>query len=561
MKRVVLVLALITVAALCSAVDISDPRDPLYGQLDTWAARGYITRLPLLRPYPAQLIVSLLRDVSSRGDRASAASAKELLAAIDVDARLRVEAYSESRAANDEVYTATGGYLTAGGKLDSYVTVAGRFGAVVVAEPGNVDAFLPGEGFPADYDVDWSDVTVAGIRLLPTLSGAGTAAIGTDRFWFQIGVNRHSFGPFDEGPVLSPQAAQAGHLSVTWRGPGLTYSEFLLVLAATSDRGDAIKSNGDITVYPNKYLTGQSFQFSPFSWLDIGLFETVVYGERFDPLYLAPAVPRTYLSINEGSIDNLMLGFSTQARMPSDLGFDFMFYADDMHFVDMLSFNFDTKYKVSFQGGLSWTPLRALIRRVNLDYALVTPYTYTHRRESITGVEEDGFPDFYANGINYYNYSHAGRSLVALDPNSDRLRLRAMLAPMDRVNVVLAATFQRHANATESNYTDSWAVGTADGGINDNGYDPDGNHLFDKVSFLTQDVIEKILLLGFTASWDLPLGPGRLSVDGGYTLELAWNKRGNDTSMGPVDWEQGQVPIKGNDVVIHHVSLGLRYAY
>jgi hypothetical protein len=551
MKRVVLILALLGSAALCAAVDISDPRDPLYGQLDNWAARGYVTRLPLLRPYPAQLIVSLLHEVANKGDRRSAASAKELLAAIDVDARLRPEAYSESRASSDEVYTATGGFVTAQGRLDKLVTISSRLGALVVAEPGNVGALLPGEGFPVDYTVDWSAFTVNGVRLLPTLSAAGTAAMGTDRLWFQFGVNRHSFGPFDEGPVLSPQAAEAGHFSVTWRGPNLTYTEFLLVLEATTDDGEAIKSNGDITVYPNKYLSGQSFQFSPWSWLDVGLFETVVYGERLDLMYLAPAIPRTYLTIYEGSVDNLMLGFSTQVRMPLDLGFDLMFYADDMHFVDMLTFNFDTKYKVSLQAGLSWTPLQALLKRISLDYALVTPYTYTHRRESITGEEETVPPDFYANGINYYNYSHAGRSLVALDPNSDRLRLRALLTPMERTQLTLWGTFQRHANATEDPYGGgNWAQGTNDGGINDNGYIPNGDHLFDNVNFLTQDVIEKILLLGLTASWDLPLGSNRLSVDGGYALELAWNKR-----------KDSAAPVEGNDRVIHHVSVGLRYAF
>ncbi len=159
-----------------------------------------------------------------------------------------------------------------------------------------------------------------------------------------------------------------------------------------------------------------------------------------------------------------------------------------------------------------------------------------------------------------------GRSLVALDPNSDRLRLRAMLTPMDRLGVTLSAVYQRHANATDVAVADNWWVGTTDGGINDNGYDKVNGHRFDKVSFLSQDVIEQILLLGFDASWRMPLGRATLYVEGGYTLEVAKNKADTDpVAQASVFTDSpvinGAVPIEGNDVVLHHLSLGLRYAY
>jgi len=558
-KASFLLLLMFAVAMSAGALDTSDPTDGVYRQLDLWAGKGYVTRLPLLRPYPAQLVAALLRDVIDGGDPESVRRAEAMLAEVTRKIAIRPEAYHATRATQDDVYSVTGGYAAARGSLTDLITLSTQLGALAVVEPGAEAAFIPGERFPVDYYVDWSALSPAGITVLPTLSAGGTAAIGTDSFWFQIGLARHSFGPFDEGPVLSPQAAQAGHLSFSWRGPRLSYTEFLLTLTATSDRGDAFGDDGDVSVYPNKYLTGHSFQFSPLSWLDIGLFETVVFGERIEPVYLVPVVSRTYTSIYAGSIDNLMLGFSASARLPADVGLDLVFYADDMHFLDMLSLDFDTKYKVAAQAGVSWTPLRRLLKRVSLDYALVTPYTYTHTRESIQGVEEQNF----ANGmyLNYYNYSHYGRSLVALDPNSDRLRLRALLTPRDRLAVTLSATYQRHANATESEYIDGSAVGTSDGGINDNGYVDDGDHLFDTVNFLSQDVIEQILLLGAEASWQMPLGRGVLFVEVGYTLEVAQDKRSDGPAPTLGTWTNGPVPIEGNDLVLHHVSLGLRYAY
>ncbi len=540
--------------ALATALDTSDPRDPVYQKLDFWAARGYVSRLPLLRPYPRQLLASLLEEVVERGDPESAREARALREQVTKEARFAAEVYHATSATQDAWYSATGGYLTTGGSVGGLFSVDGRMGGVMVAEPGAIDAFVPGELFPVDYIVDWSAVNAAGMTLLPTLSAWGSAAFGTDRLWFQIGLNRHGFGPFDEGPVLSPQAAQAGHFSSTWRGRRLTYTEFLLALTATRDLGDALGEDGDIGAYPNKYLTGHSFQFSPASWLDIGLFETIVYGERFEPLYLVPLVSRLYVSSYLGTVDNQMLGFSVSARLPSHFGFDMMFYADDLHFLDLLSLDLDTKYKVSGQAGLTWTPLQRILKRVAMDYALVTPYTYTHRRESIQGLEDSETPPaYYANGINYYNYSHAGRSLVALDPNSDRLRLRAMLRATERLDVDLSVIYQRHANATDSAYPAEWYVGTSDGGINDNGYDKVNGHRFETVEFLSQDVIEQILLIGASASWRTPLGRGTLSLEGGYTLEIARNKRGSDPN--------NTAPIEDNDVVLHHLSLGLRYAW
>jgi membrane-bound serine protease (ClpP class) len=64
MKKLIALLSLLLCAALAGALDTSDPRDDIYGRLDLWASRGYVSRLPFLRPYPGQLIASLLREVN-----------------------------------------------------------------------------------------------------------------------------------------------------------------------------------------------------------------------------------------------------------------------------------------------------------------------------------------------------------------------------------------------------------------------------------------------------------------------------------------------------------------
>ena len=552
MRRTLLAVAALLIATVgLHALDASNPLDDVYTWLDLWERRGLVEPLPHLKPYPIQLIDSLLRQVAERGGPTERDRAERYLSKIGDSGVPGVVFYSSSHGTQADYFGMTGFYLTLSDYLLPSLTASGYFGGVILAEPSMWHILMvPGDRPERDYTVDWASVTVEGISLLPTMSGAGAFAFGTDSLWFQAGANRSAFGPFDEGIVLSPQAAMAGHFSLSWRRPRFTYSEYLLALTATKDDGTALEDDGDVAAFPDKYLAGQVFQVRATDWLELGFYETIVFGERLELLYLVPAIPRIYSSVATGAVDNIMLGLSASARLPRQMGVDFMLYADDL-----LALDFDTKYKVAGQIGVSWTPLGPWLKGLSLDYALATPYTYTHRRESIVGEEE-----IVTHGINYDNYTHAGRSLVALDPNSDRLRLNACFAaPVPRVGIVdavLFASFRRHANATTDPYVDTTFEGTDDGGINDNGYDklkPD--HNFDTVKFLSQDVVEKILLLGVEATHSMPVVAcgGHLDLTAGYTLELAWNKRGED----PNDTR----PVGGNNQVVHHIRFGLAYEF
>ena len=51
-----------------SAQQVSDLSDRLYTDLSLWQEQGIISNLPPLRPYPMQLVETLLQQVQARGD-------------------------------------------------------------------------------------------------------------------------------------------------------------------------------------------------------------------------------------------------------------------------------------------------------------------------------------------------------------------------------------------------------------------------------------------------------------------------------------------------------------
>ncbi len=204
------------------------------------------------------------------------------------------------------------------------------------------------------------------------------------------------------------------------------------------------------------------------------------------------------------------MGFSLKVKLPQNVDYKFLLYADDLHFNDMIRFDFDTKYKLAFQTGFSWMPLTEKIRKISLDYLLVTPYMYTHRSQASGEPEEP----------NYLNYSHQGVNLGPdLDPNSDRITFSVLLEPLEKLTLEYRSRFIRHGNGSMDNGVN---VGEGDGSIFDDGYnETTSEYTFqDTTRFLTQDVIEKIFQNGIKAEYTRDIKNKTVKATAGYTLEF-----------------------------------------
>jgi hypothetical protein len=288
----------------------------------------------------------------------------------------------------------------------------------------------------------------------------------------------------------------------------------MLALSASNDRGEGM--------FPEKFFVFHSFNFNPWPNFEFGFLESVVWGGRFETLYL---IPFTNLfatqSISGDFGDNSFLGFHIRWNAPNNMQVKGQFYVDDFHFNDIMRLKFNTKYKLAAEAGLVWAPGAGLLAALSADYTMVFPYMYTHWN---TPAETR-----YAGGPNYLNYSHMGRNLgTDLEPNSDRISVRTSWRTLPNLDVSLGAYFTRHANASDNVPEGGYSQGEDkdeyhNGTIFDDGDRGSGNN-YSYLRFLIQDNIDTRLAGGLGVVWTLPTGIGAFSLSADYVIEYGWNR-------------------------------------
>jgi len=329
---------------------------------------------------------------------------------------------------------------------------------------------------------------------------------------------RGSWGPiYENGIIVGQQAHAAGQFTFALNRPKWCFDLSLFALSATAD--DDVED-----YYPDKYLSLHSFEYRPVDWFSISIFESVVYGDRLDLLYLLPLSPYMISQGNTGFHDNSYLGGTFTVRPLEGMKVDGTLIADDLSFNDMAKLNFDTKWRIAGQLGVSYAPRKSgLFTRVMFDYTMVTPYTYTHKEGH----------DLDATSPNFQNYSHAGKNFgAALDPNSDRLNLRVRLRPLEAVDVDLVGVFIRHGNVNEGmdakrvrEYVCTEDAYITDGSIRNSSGNEAGHAFFYSTPFLTQDTIQYIWQTGFDVTCRLPVlkSGGYMVFRLGYRFEVNIN--------------------------------------
>ncbi len=138
-----------------------------------------------------------------------------------------------------------------------------------------------------------------------------------------------------------------GHYSFVWRNGWFSYSTVLLEIAATNYLHEEVPEK-----FPDKHLILQSFNFYPTPWLELGFFETVVWGNRFDLNYLLPFKELFYAQSMAGFEDNSFMGILANVRFKDTIQVPLVVYVDDTNLNDLLRFDFSTKFKVALQAGV-----------------------------------------------------------------------------------------------------------------------------------------------------------------------------------------------------------------
>jgi len=514
-----LAIALLAAAALVLpswTQSLHDPNDPIYADIDRWAGLGYIRMLPPVRPYPLQLVDEMLEAVIRKGDGPSRTKAESYRAALARGARpLHVGGTGTLRGEGEDLTLEGAPFIDGSLRLEDWLVFSYSYYMYAATRTPGTQIEIPGVYSPYN-DLIVDNARVGPFKIMPDWTS--NASFGSAGFYATAGLNRGAFGPFfDNGVVLGPQAARAGHLSWVYRTPSFVLSTLLLGLNATDTLGEGR--------YPNKHLIVHSIDFSPLRNLEIGFYESVVWGNRFEYLYLLPMSQYFAAQSLVGFEDNSFLGF--HAKWKPLPGFSLLadVYADDLSFKDMVRLKLDTKYKFAGQLGLRYTPVSGFLSGVALDYTAVMPYMYTHiatEREDRYGYN-GGTPS-----VNFLNYTHQGVGIGAdLAPNSDRVSIRAAFKISPNLSVAALAELTRHGNASEG-VAGIVDTDNHDGSINDDGYTDDPTNpkaTFQTTTrFLTQDTIETKLRGGLGFSFSIPTSFGLFSAGADYVVEYGWNR-------------------------------------
>jgi hypothetical protein len=483
---------------------LADPNDAIYDDLDDWATKGLIKNLPRLRPYTQAMILGLLNEVKARGSTRDAAEAERYL---DLLADKTVHARADLRA-------------------DTALSDSDSSSSLLAATPGLSVNTLIGDhlGISARVEVT-QDVTT-------------DATYGDENIGVQAGFMRGSWGPiYDDGVVIGPQSPHSGQFSFSWRTPSLTADVGLFMLQQGWPTSSSnLDSDGDPVGFNSfKYLMIHGIDWAPSPWLELGIYESMVVVDRFEPLYLLPLSEYFFSQSFSNYAGNSFTGMSASIYLPQAMKLDLVAYADDLSFVSIIRGDWDTKWKMAAQAALSWAPESPLMQRLSLDYTAVFPYMYTHWETA--GTDSNG---------NDYNgalaYTNAGENIgPALDPNSDRVTVKAKSRTIDGFQLTGLARLIRHGNASAgvADYNSSTsASGDASGDLGDSGvFNSSTNNsawIFqgdyptgtwpEYFRFLTQSILQISAQAGLDLTYTRPIeGLGTANFDFGYLFEYIAN--------------------------------------
>lgn len=519
--------------------------DPFYEDLSIWEGSGLINDAPSIRPYPLQEIERILQIVIEQGDAGQRRKATEYQArffqrAFHFGGKAEFNFARQARTNENQFFITP--FAKMNYQISKMLTVSAYVSFSLFNKLDNSSLF-PADTYSSKDIANDHGTAIGKWNTLPMFNSSIT--FGTSEYYLTGGLGRTSYGPFhDSGIFISRQAFHAGQFIFTVNKPKWAYNQVLLMLSATNNAG---KNWG-----PNKFLASHSLDIRPLPWLTVSIVDSMIYGGRFEPIYLIPFSAFFLGQSIYDFPDNTVLGMSCTVKPVRGLRLDSALYVDDLGLTEIIKFK-SALWRLAGEFGVSYTmPNSHWFSFVDLNYTIVMPYMYTH-------VDDDDYKS-----PNYQNYTHHGSPLgTNLEPNSDRIHLKLKFRPLYGLDINLSNAFIRHANTTEG-ITDIEIIKdylarhyTTDGSVfnhptitnrTSNGDTRWKNHAFlDSTPFMRQQTIQYINQLALDVSCHLPIvkSGGYMLFKFGYVFEANINPGVRRNIYSPVpamnDWDKKDI--------------------
>ncbi|TAF33152.1 MAG: hypothetical protein EAZ57_06725 [Cytophagales bacterium] len=262
-------------------------------------------------------------------------------------------------------------YGTVGQRIGYYASVAetqARFPRYIRNE---IDSFnvVPNEAF-------WKDFRNGGVDFI-TSRGYITWRMAKV-VHAQFGHDRHFLGHGFRSLALSDYAAPYLFLKLRTQVWKIQYTNLFAQLTA-----DVLRANN---VYPKKYMVNHHLSMNILPNLNVGLFESVVYGRKDNRVndgielgYLNPLIFYRSIEQNLGSADNAFLGLDAKYSFMKSFQIYTQVVLDEFVLKEVMNRKGWWGNKQGIQLGAKYINVGGINNLdLQIEYNTVRPYTYTH---------------------------------------------------------------------------------------------------------------------------------------------------------------------------------------
>jgi hypothetical protein len=414
MKRTFLILPLLLILlpAIVSGQSYNVPVDhPSYDFIERMETKGIVKKLfdetrPLSRGDMAKTLLQVMKALEADDKRITKVDEEELewfqrefwneLRALGIDPGVREEqhvykwekgehhligdalffqraVFRHSEKHTDRFLETSGGGKVRGALKDQlFFTVEFRQAQVNSnKDPLNKEDFGHKGYFTSRGDYGYYDVTNAtGILKLPW-------------FEFEVGKEAVSWGPGVRGNLsLSTNVPPFDFIAFRAQYGIFKYTHvtgFLKTNVVDSLISYRIPDGFDRKNFSNKYLASHRLEITLPWAIDIGVIESVIYGERgLDVAYLNPFMFFWSAQHHWGDRDNETMGADIEIQALDGYSFYGALFVDELYLRGF--FNGDSRNKIGFQlGAFAVDPLSLENLDLRLEYAKVMPAVYSHK--------------------------------------------------------------------------------------------------------------------------------------------------------------------------------------
>ncbi len=231
---------------------------------------------------------------------------------------------------------------------------------------------IPGQGFYKAYTSTFSE-NIKGFDYLNAVAYIGLPV--SKHINLELGHGNHFIGHGYHSLLLSDFAHNYFYLSLDTRVWKFHYKNIFAELTPLSTR---LSPTG---LVPKKYMAAHYLSYKPAKNIELGLFETVIFGreDHFEFQYLNPII--LYRTVEQflDSPDNVMIGLNARWDLWSSFSVYGQWMIDEFKIDEFLSSDQWWGNKYGLQFGLFYPNVAGVSNLdIRIEYNRVRPYMYSH---------------------------------------------------------------------------------------------------------------------------------------------------------------------------------------